>query len=182
MTQKRDIDKQWPLPTMGVLNLDRHGDVTYSQPHTYLYAIAEGDVTDHYPWYKYGLNDDVGTSIEDVWTPGGTYSYFAAAEKLKVSSSDADDDATGSGAQTVEIQGLDKDHQFQSEVITMSTGASVQTQYAYLRVFRATVLTAGATGSNEGVISVKNNAETTTMAQMTLLPVQPQAPRLKKQR
>jgi len=102
--------------------------------------------------HKFGHNMAVGTSLVTVWPEGSIYSYLSSASVLKVSSSDANDTSAGSGAQTVQIYGLDTNYLEINEIVTLNGQAAVETQNSYLRVHRGVVRSAGATGANEGII------------------------------
>lgn len=141
---------------------------TSSVPYTY--DIAKGNVSSHDHIRKFGHNDDVGATNETLWSAGGLYPWPTAAEILKVSSSDTDDDGdpAGDGARTIQLYGLDANYALQDETIILNGQGSVSTVGTYIRAYRATVLTAGASKWNEGTISVKNNADA-----VTLLTVEP---------
>ncbi len=127
--------------------------------------IVKGNMAGYGYMNKFGRNPDVGATQETAWGAGGLYPWPTSAEILKVSSSDADDDGdpAGNGARTIQLYGLDADYALQNETITMNGQASVATANSYIRVFRATVLSAGDSGWNEGTISVKNNADAVTL-------------------
>ena len=141
-----------PFPVAEINNKPRVSSMPY------LYDIAEGNVADHTAVRRFGHNADVGTSLEVVSDAGGTQAYLASAEILQVVSSDADDDAGDTGAITVQISGLDANYVLQSETVTLNGTANVATTKSFLRVWQAQVLTAGTTGTNEGTISIKDNA------------------------
>ena len=136
----------------------------------YLLDIAKGNVTGSTALRKFGRNATVGATAEPVWTVSTTpYSYLSSAEVLKVVSDDTDDDGSpaGNGAQTVVVMGLDGNYEEVSATVTMDGTTSVATTgTSFLRVFRAYVATAGSTGANEGTISIKNNAESVTLAEI----------------
>lgn len=46
---------------------------------SYLYDIAEGNVSGHTPWSKIGFNPAVTTSEEDIWSFGGSYVFPTSA-------------------------------------------------------------------------------------------------------
>jgi len=129
----------------------------------YLFDIAEGSVPDHQGIRRFGHNADVGTSFEVVAPVGGLVPYLTAAETLQVVSGDANDDDADTGAWTMQINGLDSAYALQSEVVTLNGTSNVETAKAYLRVWQAVVLTAGTTGTNEGIISIKNHAAGATL-------------------
>jgi hypothetical protein len=80
---------------------------------TYLEQIAEGNVSGHTTWSKVGFNPTITTSMEDIWSAGGTYLFPTAATAMQVVSSSAGDEdlgtvihsggATGSGGSTTTI-------------------------------------------------------------------------------
>jgi hypothetical protein len=114
--------------------------------------VARGQVAWHNALFKFGINADVGTSVETVWAQGGTYTYLAAASVLKISSSSASDAAAGTGARTVYVSGLDGSYNEINEVVTLNGQTEVNTVNSYLRVFRMYVATAGSGATAVGTI------------------------------
>lgn len=114
--------------------------------------VARNQVDGHKSLFKFGVNGVVGTSIETVWAEGGTYAYLAAATVLKISSSDTNDTASGTGARTVAIFGLNANYEEINEVVELNGQTAVNTTNSYLRVFRMYVLTAGSGATAAGVI------------------------------
>lgn len=134
----------------------------------YLYDIAEGNVPDHSPVRAFGYNGNVPITWETVHVASTLRHYLTAAEQLQVASTDADDDGAplGNGARTIVISGLDTNYEALNEVVTMNGLVNVTTAASFLRVQSVTVMTAGTTGYNEGVITVSNNADTIVMDQI----------------
>lgn len=79
---------------------------------------------------------------------------FDAAYALDFSSSSAADAAAGTGARTVEIYGLDKDFNPQSETITINGQTLATSTKTFRRVFAAIVQTFGSGGQNAGDIYI----------------------------
>jgi hypothetical protein len=114
--------------------------------------VARGQVAYHKLIYKFGHNQTVGQTEETIWSPGGLYSYPAAATTMTVSSTSAADAAAGTGARTVQLFGLDTNYNEISETVTMNGQTPVTTTKSYLRINRGVVLTAGSGGENAGNI------------------------------
>ncbi len=114
--------------------------------------VARGQIAYHYSVFKFGFNPDIDDSLETVWAEGGLYSYLSAATVLKISSSSTDDTSAGTGARTVELQGLDGDYNQISETVTLNGQTAVNTTKSFLRIYRMIVKTAGTGGQNAGVI------------------------------
>jgi len=105
---------------------------------------------------KFGNNPDVGTTEEDLWDGGGTYPWQTAGVALEVISGSAQDGPGGTGALTVEVQGLDDDFALQTVEATLNGDSAVAlTGTTWRRVFRVKVLTAGSGGKNVGAITVR---------------------------
>lgn len=108
---------------------------------------------------KFGLNPDVDASPdEDIWDLGGSYTFPSdAGVAMTVSSSDVDDDEGDTGAEGVDIVGLDANGLIQrvSAVMNGQTGVAVGT---FSRVFRIVVT---GTQTNEGTIYVGSGTVTT---------------------
>jgi hypothetical protein len=125
--------------------------------------ISAGDVSGTSYIEKFGMNVDVDSNKETIWDGGDIYTYISTAETVAITSTSGADSATGTGARTVEIQGLDANHNLVYETLTVGGGAGTQ---EFLRVFRAKVVTAGSNGINEGTISITSSDTSTELAQI----------------
>jgi hypothetical protein len=114
--------------------------------------VARGQITMHSSFCQFGINTAVGTANETVWIGSNTYTFPAAASVLKVSSSSASDAAASTGAQTVQIQGLNAAYEAVVETVILNGQTEVNTTNSYLRVNKMTVLTAGSGGTSVGNI------------------------------
>lgn len=101
---------------------------------------------------KFGYNESVGSSYEVVCDLGSQH-YPTSAATASVVSASSDDTAAGTGARTVEIQGLDGNYEELTEVVTMNGTAAVSTTGSFLRIFRMRVATAGSGETNAGNIT-----------------------------
>lgn len=111
---------------------------------------------------KFGANLSVGADIETIWEAGGIYEYLTVASTVSAISDDSGDTVAGTGARTIEIQGLDSNYNTVTEIIsTNGTSSGPASTNEFLRIYRALVKTAGSTGTNEGQINV--NAGSTTV-------------------
>lgn len=126
--------------------------------------IAEGLVTGVTADTKFGYNGAVEAAGEDIWGGGGLYTgqpVGGEAETVDVIAANENDEAEGTGARTIEISGLDASWESQSEVITLHESGTTVSVNKWLRVFRASVLTAGSGAANAGLITIRH---TTTEA------------------
>jgi hypothetical protein len=71
---------------------------------------------------------------------------------MKISSSSADDDATGTGARTVLIEGVNGTGGLVTETVILDGQNEVNTVNSYDAIERMTVLTVGSGGKNAGII------------------------------
>ena len=116
--------------------------------------VARGQIPGHKLKFKFGHNAAVGDTEETIWAEGGLYVYPTSATQMTVSSSSADDTAAGTGARTINIEGLDADYNEISEDIILNGQTPVTTVNSYLRINRGISLTAGSGGKNAGIIRV----------------------------
>lgn len=116
--------------------------------------VARGQIPNHRAVSVFGYNADIDTGEETVWPEGGILTYPTVALQMKVSSSNANDTANGTGARTVLISGLVSDYSETSETITLNGQTAVTTTTAFLRINNAYVLTAGSSKSAEGDIYI----------------------------
>jgi len=114
--------------------------------------VVRGQVDGHKTLFQFGINGDVGTSVETVWAQGGTYTYPATATVMKISSSSASDTSAGTGARTISIAGLDANYNEISETVILNGQTEVNTVNSYLRISRMFVATAGSGATAVGTI------------------------------
>lgn len=106
---------------------------------------------------KFGYNTSVGSSYETITDLGTNNLPTSAAVVSVVSASTADDDGS-TGAEKVEIQGLDANFNLQTEIVTMNGQSAVTTTNTFIRVFRMRVTEAGSGGVNAGNITASISA------------------------
>ena len=119
--------------------------------------VSNGDVDGVSYIEKFGYQPMVPNGdIATVWGGTGLYQYLDTATTVTVTSSDVNDNPTGSGARIVEIQGLDQDNNPALEQIDLG-GTSTTT---FIRVFRARVCTSGGENPNQGIITISGGGLT----------------------
>ena len=137
----------------------------------FLLDVARGN----YPTYKigtkFGRNSDIDSGPEDVWNGGNDYTGFnaTAAQTVTIISASAADTTAGTGARTIQLDGLDADYNEISEVVTLTGIVSTTSVNSYLRLARAKIITAGTTGTNAGEITIRQS--TTTANIFAVIPV-----------
>ena len=122
--------------------------------------LADGSIEGVSHIEKFGMNTDVDSDKETIWDGGEIYTYIETAETLTVTSDDPKDNPTGTGARNVEIQGLNSAGEVVVEIVDLA-GTSIQ---EFKRVFRVKVVTSGASGVNEGTISITSDDTSTVLA------------------
>jgi hypothetical protein len=126
----------------------------YGKTEPFELQVSRGQVAWHRPVIVFGFNGDVDASTETIWPGGGILTYPSAAIQMKVSSSNANDTAAGTGARTVYIGGLDANHNEISETVTLSGQTAVTTTKSYLHINEAYVTSAGSGNSAAGSIYI----------------------------
>ena len=121
---------------------------------------------------KFGFNPDVDASTggdEDIVAWGGLAfwpsSVIAAADIDIVSTSTADT-ALGTGAQTIDLRGLDANYKLQSELISLNGQTDVHPEYDYIRIFRVYIIAVGDGGVNAATIPIDDG--TNILAQIII--------------
>jgi hypothetical protein len=114
--------------------------------------VSRGQITGHRSVVIFGYNPDVDTTRVTVWPYTGILTFPSPAAQLKVSSSNANDTANGTGARTVFLSGLDANHAEISETVTLNGQTEVLTTKSYLHINNAYVATAGSGLSAAGDI------------------------------
>lgn len=123
----------------------------YLSPEHFI-QISAGRVKDTSHINKFGYNTAVGTSYETV-TDLGTNNLPTSAAVVSIVSASTADTSAGTGARTVEIQGLDANYVEQTETVTMNGQSAVTTTATFIRVFRMRVTSAGTGETNAGNIT-----------------------------
>jgi len=126
-----------------------------SMPFDFFLEMSKGNIPGHTARNIIGRNPTVGTSVEDLWDPGGVLVYATAGEQWEISSDDANDTSAGTGARTVIIRYLDDNHVRQTETVTLN-GFSVVTTVGtdMFRFESAEVITAGSGAENAGLLTI----------------------------
>lgn len=101
---------------------------------------------------SFGHNQDIDIGTEDVWQGGGVRTLPSSAGVVAVTGG-ADDTSTGTGARTVEVQGLDANFREITDTVTMTGATPVNTTKAFLRVNLMCVATVGSGEVNADDIS-----------------------------
>lgn len=113
-----------------------------------------------------GINEDVDlAAAEDVVEAGGSYvgqpvMPTQAAEALNIVSASANDAAAGTGARTINVEGLNALGAWVEETFTLNGTTPVVSTSTWVRVVRAYIVTAGSLATSAGAITVKHNVTT----------------------
>lgn len=105
---------------------------------------------------KFGRSDVLSSDTpEDVWETGGNRALpYTAGEKMSVVSSSANDTFGGTGAQFVQISGLDVDYNLVTDTIAMNGTTPVQSTSDFITVDRSRAVFCGTGQTNAGDITV----------------------------
>lgn len=107
-------------------------------------------------------------SAEDVWEAGGTRAMpYTAGEVMNVVSTSINDDVAGTGAQYIQISGLDTDYNLQTDTIVMDgTNPVASSSTNFITVDRARVVLSGSGKTNAGNITVTGATSGNTHAKI----------------
>lgn len=114
-------------------------------------VISMGFYHDLTDVHKFGSVAALGTAYETIWTPGGQKTYRTTATVFNVSSSSAADTATGTGAQTVTLYGVDGNWANVEQTVSL-TGQTLATVANMMICDRMIVNTGGSGETNAGTI------------------------------
>ena len=120
--------------------------------------VAGGRINDQTYVLKFGAVTGVGTAEITLWSGHTRYEYIdevgGSSRILSVASDDTDDNASGTGARTVYLEGLDTNYNVIFDIVTLDGLDSVDTSIEFFRIYQATVLTAGSQNENDGIIDI----------------------------
>ena len=158
--------------TVQVQGIDENGDFQTARVNSdglllvgdFFLEVAKGNIPGHSKISKFGENNLVGSDLETVWDAGGIYPWGAwdtsGATVLQVQSTDANDTAAGTGARTVQLEGLDANFEELIETIILDGLNSVNTVGEFIRLHRMSVLTGGTFNGAIGNIIAENDGVT----------------------
>lgn len=134
----------------------------------FAFNVARGLVPNVSLFDKFGNLSVITTAPSDVWASGGTYQgqplSTVTPETISVFSSSANDTNTaGTGARTLRVIGLNSSWVEQTVDFNLNGVTPVVSAGTWRRVYRAYVLTAGTTGANEGIITIRYTTTTSTL-------------------
>lgn len=116
--------------------------------------ISLGMITGKSRVTAYGTNPSA-TAPCDVWEGGGLYPFPVSASQMEVFSSSASDAASGPGARSFILSGLDSSYNTISETVAMNGTTPVQTINSYLRINSNTLASSGADRMNDGDVTIR---------------------------
>jgi len=158
------LGSQTALSNPANKNIQHDTDATFVRSLESEIDIAAGKYEGYSIINVVGRNPDVDAAA-DIWELGGVYSGFptGSAEKIQIFSSDQLDNATGSGARTYKVFGLDSEYDRIEEVLTLNGTIPVTSSQLFTRVYQGQCLTAGSSNTNVGILTVRHNTTTTNV-------------------
>lgn len=154
------------LLSLGIFIVAFGPDLQLRRPNDFYFEVAVGNVLNHSSINKFGRNDDIDQTLEDIWDGGGVWSEPTTTQVYTFTSTSSDDDSTGTGAQTMEVSGLDTNGNLIDQTITLD-GTNPVTATANMQfIHRMVILTAGSGGVNAGTIIAVANTDSTVTAQI----------------
>lgn len=102
--------------------------------------------------FGYNLDVDVG-SVEHIWSTGGEQICSTIGETIEIVSDSIQDNAGGTGASSVFVDGLDENGLYLIEYLDLNGTTPVTTLNKFIFINRLAITAAGSSRSNVGTIS-----------------------------
>ena len=115
---------------------------------------------------KFGHNSDVNGTFVDIWTTGGSLVRLSSAETMDIVSTSTADDAGGTGARTIRIEGVANDWSILNEDVTLDGTSTVTTSGSFLRINRMFITSSGTGQTNAGTITATSSTASTEQARI----------------
>lgn len=108
--------------------------------------------------HKFGFNQDIDATVEDIWSAGGTKAYRASSDTgiVEVVSADATDTAGGTGARAITVEGYDAEGNRVSDWVELNGTTAVALKTPMMDIYRAKITAAGSNDYNAGIITVRH--------------------------
>lgn len=136
---------------------------------SYYLDVAKSEVSGATYVNKFGRNDAIDSATpEEIWSSGGLRVLLSSAETLDVTSNATADSTGGTGALTLYVEGLDASYNPINETVNITGSAASTTSQAFLRLFRAFVVTAGTGATNAGIITIDPSSSGSGSRQATI--------------
>jgi hypothetical protein len=130
----------------------------------YTYDIAEGNITGHVAFSKFGRVSGVNNLLVDVWPGEGAsasiYVFPTVAQQMNVVSTSANDDNSNTGINKLMILGLDANYAEITEEVTLDGTNAVTTAASFLRINGCYSTLVGTASGAVGTITIKNTSGT----------------------
>lgn len=123
--------------------------------------VAAGITTQMANVHKFGAVVTTAATYDTVWSAGGAYTFPSSAGIITATSTSTEDDAGGTGALTVRLQGLDANYNEVEEDFTLDGTVGVAGTVEFLRTHRAFVLTGNNDNNNVGDINFTHSVGVT---------------------
>jgi hypothetical protein len=123
----------------------------------YELQVSQGQIAGATSFYKFGFNPDINGTEETIWTQGGNVPWPTTAFTAYIVSDDAADSGTSTGAQTVQVEGLDADYNIKSVSVTLNGTTEVAISGTWIRINRAFVTLSGTGGTAAGTINIQSS-------------------------
>jgi hypothetical protein len=127
--------------------------------------VSRGIISDISVIHLSGFNDDVGTTLEDVWPTGGLYGWSTNSFTVEAISTSGSDTNGGAGARTVLVTGLNASFGSQTETLTMNgVVATAASTGSWVRINGFEVASSGTyatntiTGTQDGDITLRKSS------------------------
>lgn len=126
-------------------------------------AVSLGRINGVTTFQRAATIDGVGASFETLWAEGGVYPNVTTTETLDIVSDSTNDDAGGTGALLLSVDGLNSAGVEISETVAMDGTTPVTTTASFSYLHRLVVLTAGSALTNVGKITATNSTSAQTL-------------------
>lgn len=148
-------------------NLDGTVSPSISNFTDFYLEVAKGNIPGHSTVIIKGHNPSQSSASGEVdICEFGNLQYLTAAEKMKIKSNNANDSSSGTGAQSVLVEGVAQSGEAIDEIISTNGLLDVLTSKDYLRINSLTGLDVGAANWNVGTITATADITGTVQDQM----------------
>ena len=95
---------------------------------------------------------------QPIWDYNNTHQFLTSAQTISIASDNTNDTSAGTGARTLRITGLDSSYGEIEEIISLNGTSTVTTSLSFLRINRIIVDSVGASGINQGNITIQGTS------------------------
>ena len=134
--------------------------IIYGPPSEFICSLNPNNLSPFTSLRVISNDEEIGLTFEDVNNTGNNFNWDTAGAQLSIQSTNANDNSTGTGVQSLLLQGLDTNWDIINETVLLDGTTSVLTTNTFLRLNGLIIVGIGSNGNAVGDVTVTGDSFT----------------------